>query len=131
MENNNNNNNKQRKLIDHLSIPLMKLPKLSPMESFPASTLDTLSNLTITITNLYLIESTIRKLELSIDLTIYNPTNFNINLDSSILIDSIIWQIFKNDSLISSIKVSIPDTKGKEMEMEIYSSLFKIISIQL
>ncbi|KGT65097.1 hypothetical protein MEK_05029 [Candida albicans 12C] len=111
-KNNNNNNNKQRKLIDHLSIPLMKLPKLSPMESFPASTLDTLSNLTITITNLYLIESTIRKLELSIDLTIYNPTNFNINLDSSILIDSIIWQIFKNDSLISSIKVSIPDTKG-------------------
>lgn len=109
---NNNNNNKQRKLIDHLSIPLMKLPKLSTMESFPASTLDTLSNLTITITNLYLIESTIRKLELSIDLTIYNPTNFNINLDSSILIDSIIWQIFKNDSLISSIKVSIPDTKG-------------------
>lgn len=107
-----NNNNKQRKLIDHLSIPLMKLPKLSTMESFPASTLDTLSNLTITITNLYLIESTIRKLELSIDLTIYNPTNFNINLDSSILIDSIIWQIFKNDSLISSIKVSIPDTKG-------------------
>ena len=92
---NNNNNNKQRKLIDHLSIPLMKLPKLSPMESFPASTLDTLSNLTITITNLYLIESTIRKLELSIDLTIYNPTNFNINLDSSILIDSIIWQILK------------------------------------
>lgn len=108
-----NNNNKQRKLIDHLSIPLMKLPKLSTMESFPASTLDTLSNLTITITNLYLIESTIRKLELSIDLTIYNPTNFNINLDSSILIDSIIWQIFKNDSLISSIKVSIPDTKGE------------------
>ena len=107
-----NNNNKQRKLIDHLSIPLMKLPKLSTMESFPAYTLDTLSNLTITITNLYLIESTIRKLELSIDLTIYNPTNFNINLDSSILIDSIIWQIFKNDSLISSIKVSIPDTKG-------------------
>lgn len=110
---NNNNNNKQRKLIDHLSIPLMKLPKLSTMESFPAYTLDTLSNLTITITNLYLIESTIRKLELSIDLTIYNPTNFNINLDSSILIDSIIWQIFKNDSLISSIKVSIPDTKGE------------------
>ena len=108
-----NNNNKQRKLIDHLSIPLMKLPKLSTMESFPAYTLDTLSNLTITITNLYLIESTIRKLELSIDLTIYNPTNFNINLDSSILIDSIIWQIFKNDSLISSIKVSIPDTKGE------------------
>ena len=95
MENNNNNSNKQRKLIDHLSIPLMKLPKLSTMESFPASTLDTLSNLTITITNLYLIESTIRKLELSIDLTIYNPTNFNINLDSSILIDSIIWQILK------------------------------------
>ena len=84
-----------RKLIDHLSIPLMKLPKLSTMESFPAYTLDTLSNLTITITNLYLIESTIRKLELSIDLTIYNPTNFNINLDSSILIDSIIWQILK------------------------------------
>ena len=105
--------NNNGKLIDHLFIPLMKLPKLSTtIENSSIYSSNSLSNLTITITNIYLIKLTTKKLELLIDLIIYNPTNFTIsNFDSSLLIDPIILEIFKHDSLISSIEV-IPNTQS-------------------
>lgn len=83
------------KVIKHVSIPSTQiLPQLRAL----GYSQDFLNNLSID--NIFLVESSATNLRLLVDLTLFNPTNFTIDLS-----DEITLGVSKNDSLINLITI--------------------------